>query len=119
MLYCLADNLEGQIIHFVPLCACLMTHGHKFAKLKPANLAIRQDFTAPKLPAIALLIHIFFLISGYSHLPSIRCEKCLSNRYGLEQLSLSVSSWLCPVCSGNCNCSLCRKKVNRKSHIKD
>ncbi|XP_019849176.1 PREDICTED: uncharacterized protein LOC100642131 [Amphimedon queenslandica] len=41
------------------------------------------------------------------------CEKCLSNRYGLERLSLSVTSWLCPVCSGNCNCSLCRKKSGK------
>ena len=42
-----------------------MTHGHKFAKLKPANLAICQDFTAPKLPAIYTFMVLLLLHNVY------------------------------------------------------
>ena len=40
-----------------------------------------------------------------------RCEQCLQNRYGVVKAEADPSTWVCPVCIKNCNCSLCRKKV--------
>lgn len=40
-----------------------------------------------------------------------RCEQCLQNRYGVIKAEADPSTWVCPVCNENCNCSLCRKKV--------
>ena len=40
-----------------------------------------------------------------------RCEQCLQNRYGVIKAEADPSTWVCPVCNKNCNCSLCRKKV--------
>ena len=59
--------------HFVPLCSSSMTHGRKFAKLKPSN---HQYFSPAKLPTIwyplqNLRLHslfnftVFFLLSDY------------------------------------------------------
>ena len=109
----------GNFCRFDALIAILhMLNGPQICQIKTGQSLKILQFTKI-LPAIytfmVLLMYILFNFWLYSpSLPSFRCEQCLSNRYGLEQLSLSVSSWLCPVCSGNCNCSLCRKKVNYK-----
>ncbi|KAJ0981757.1 hypothetical protein J5N97_010012 [Dioscorea zingiberensis] len=39
------------------------------------------------------------------------CGDCLYMRYGENVLEVSKNpDWICPVCRGICNCSLCRKK---------
>ncbi|BGP40546.1 hypothetical protein JCM10449v2_004508 [Rhodotorula kratochvilovae] len=42
------------------------------------------------------------------------CERCLSNRYGEDVKAVKASggesTWKCPSCRGECNCSSCRKK---------
>ena len=48
----------------------------------------------------------------YNTVAYVRCERCLINRYGLVLESMDPSSWKCPFCKKNCNCSVCRKKVS-------
>ena len=48
--------------------------------------------------------------------PSHRCEKCLQNRYGISKGKVGAQ-WKCPFCSGQCNCSVCRKKVSDLTHL--
>lgn len=42
------------------------------------------------------------------------CASCLSNRYGedLEEV-LKNPQWICPICRGECNCSSCRRKLQK------
>ena len=50
---------QMETCHFIALCTCSMAHGHKFAKLKPANhqnFVIYQIFSPPKLTTIPSLI---------------------------------------------------------------
>ncbi|CAI8033465.1 Cell division cycle-associated 7-like protein [Geodia barretti] len=41
------------------------------------------------------------------------CEQCLLNRYGIVKETVAVVTWVCPVCSNKCNCSLCRRKEGK------
>ncbi|XP_057211119.1 cell division cycle-associated 7-like protein [Triplophysa rosa] len=42
------------------------------------------------------------------------CGPCLRNRYGEDvREALLDPTWVCPICRGVCNCSLCRKRDGR------
>merc|ERR1712150_389620 len=45
------------------------------------------------------------------------CALCLKNRYNEDLLTVLMDpNWICPFCSGRCNCSFCRYG-GRENHL--